>query len=425
MKVFIETYGCSASLNKSETISGILRCGGYALASRLEESDAVVMNTCVVKRQTEQKILDRIKSVRKNFPDKKVVLAGCLPKIPELLKKAEYDGIISKPENAAVALAEIFGEKLESANHETNSIHKSPTHNGKIRSNPLVDIEEIAEGCLGSCSYCIVRRAKGALKSESAEKIAAGIRTALKEGCKEVWLTAQDTACYGFDAGTNLPKLIASVCRIDSNFSIRVGMMNPEHALKILPQLIESYRNKKVYKFLHLPVQSGSDNILEKMSRRYKAEDFLHIISEFRKAFPMIQLWTDIIVGFPGETEEDFEKTIELMKGAKPDFANVSQFGSRPGTPAEKMEQAPGEIKKSRSKKLSEIMKHIYLENNKKWIGWKGKVLVTEKSKTGFLGKNFAYKPVQIKSDNNILGKYLNVKIIKATNSALFGEIIE
>ncbi len=434
MKVFIETYGCSANQGRSERMAGCLN--GYALASRLEESDAIILNTCVVKKQTEQRILDRIKKIRKNSPDKKIILAGCLPEIPELLKKADYDCVIDKTENTAAVLAKMFGKKGESAKREINSIHDE-----KIRSNPLVDIEEIAEGCLGSCSYCIVRRAKGALKSEPADKIIKNIEYAIKCGCKEIWLTAQDTACYGFDIGSGLPKLLDSVCSIGSDFSIRIGMMNPEHALKILPDLIESYKSEKVYKFLHLPVQSGSDNVLEKMNRHYKTEDFLHIVSEFRKAFPMIQVWTDIIVGFPGETEKDFEKTIELIKQARPDFVNVSQFGPRPGTPAEKMEQVSGEIKKERSKRISELLKQIYLENNNKWIGWEGKVLITEmhgirdsgtpkaslscESKTGFLGKNFAYKPVQIKSNENIIGKYVNVKITKASSSALFGEIIE
>lgn len=420
MKVFVETYGCSANQGRSEKISGMLKCSGYAVANSFEDSDAIILNTCVVKRQTEQKILDRIRSVRKDSPEKKIILAGCLPKIPELLKKADCDGIIDKTENAAAALAKLSGEK-----NETTIFENKSNHNSKIRANPLIDIEEISEGCLGSCSYCIVRRAKGALKSEPREKIIENIGQAVKEGCREIWLTAQDTACYGFDSGSNLSELLESVCNIGSDFSIRVGMMNPEHALKILPQLIESYRNEKVCKFLHLPVQSGSDNVLEKMNRRYKAEDFIRIVSEFRKAFPRIQVWTDIIVGFPGETGEDFEKTIELMKKTKPDFVNVSQFGPRPGTPAEKMEQVPGEVKKERSKKLSELLKQIYLENNSKWIGWEGKVLVTEKSKTGFLGKNFAYKPVQVKSDKDILGKCVNVKITKAGSSALFGEIIE
>jgi len=417
MKVFIETYGCSANRSHSERIAGLATESGCALAESEKDADAIILNTCVVKRQTEQKILDRIKSIRRNFPEKKIVLAGCLPEIPELLKKADYDAVIKKTDDFAPVLEKLSGIKMERGLESNGNL--------KIRKNPLVDIEEIAEGCLGSCSYCIVRRAKGALKSKSAEKIIKNIKSASKEGCREIWLTAQDTACYGFDSGSNLPELLGSACRINSDFSIRVGMMNPEHALKILPALIEAYKSEKVYKFLHLPVQSGSDIILKKMNRHYNAEDFLLIVSEFRKAFPSIQVWTDIIVGFPGESERDFKETVELMKNVKPGFVNVSQFGPRPGTPAEKMEQVPGNAKKDRSKKLSEILKGIYLENNKKWIGWEGKALVTEKSKTGFLGKNFAYKPVQIQSEKNIFGKYVNVKITKASSSALFGEINE
>ncbi len=418
MKIFVETYGCAANRGRSEIISGGI-CEKHSLAKNLGEADAIILNTCAVKRQTEQKILCRIKAIRKNFPEKKIILAGCLPEIPELLKKADYDRIIKEPESAAAVLDGLFGAPSENAILLNKTIRAD-----KIRANPLVDIEEIAEGCLGSCSYCIVRRAKGALKSETQEKVIESISRAVKGGCKEIWLTAQDTACYGFDSGSCLPELIDSACAINSDFMIHVGMMNPEHALKILPRLIESYRSEKAYKFLHLPVQSGSDAVLEKMGRHYKAEDFLHIVSEFRKAFPRIQIWTDIIVGFPRETEKDFEKTAELMKKAKPDFVNISQFGPRPGTPAEKMEQISGKIKKERSKRLSEILKQIYLENNKRWISWEGKALATEKSRTGFLARNFAYKPIQIAGGENIIGKIVKVKITKTGGSALFGEII-
>lgn len=418
-KIIIETYGCAANQSRSEKLAWALSESGYALAESEKEADAIILNTCAVKKQTEQKIFERVKLLRRDFPEKKIILAGCLAEIPELLKKADYDAIVKKPEDVSHVLEKIFGGKSELAAIE-NILSRNV-----IRNNPLVDIEEIAEGCLGSCSYCIVRRAKGALKSEPPEKIIENIARAAKGGCREIWLTAQDTACYGFDTGYNLPELIGSICRINSDFSIRIGMMNPEHALKILPELIESYRNEKVYRFLHLPAQSGSDTVLEKMNRRYRAADFLRIVSGFRKALPRIQIWTDIIVGFPGETEEDFKKTLALVKEAKPDFANVSRFGPRPGTPAERMEQISGEIKKERSGRLSETLKRIYLENNKKWVGWEGKALVTERSRTGFLAKNLAYKPVQIKSEKNILGKTVNVKITKASSSTLFGEIIE
>ncbi len=415
MKILIETYGCSANQGRSEKMAGYLE--GFALAKSEEDADAIILNTCVVKKPTEQKILGRIKSIRKNFSEKKVILAGCLPKIPEILEKADYDGIIDKVENTAAVLNKLF--RIEPIDNENKTSHNM------VRNNRLIHIEEIAEGCLGSCSYCIVRRVKGTLKSESSQKIAKNIENAAKDGCKEIWLTAQDTACYGFDNGYSLPELVDSVCRIGSDFSLRIGMMNPEHALKMLPELIESYKNENVYKFLHLPVQSGSDTVLEKMNRRYKAEDFLKIVSEFRKEFPRMQVWTDVIVGFPGESEKDFEETLALVKKAKPDFVNVSQFGPRPGTPAEKMEQVSGQAKKERSKRLSGFLKRIYLENNKKWIDWEGKVLVTERSKTGFLARNFAYKPVQIKSDKDIMGETVNVKITRASSSALFGEAIE
>jgi MiaB/RimO family radical SAM methylthiotransferase len=200
-------------------------------------------------------------------------------------------------------------------------------------------------------------------------------------------------------------------------------MMNPVHTKQILNELIKVYKNEKIFKFLHLPVQSGSDRILKLMNRGYNAEDFLEIAERFRKEFPQLTFITDIIVGFPSETDEDFKKTIELIEKIKPDIVNISKFGSRSGTEAAKMKQLDAKTVNGRSAVLHKIVKQISLEKNKEWIGWKGEILIDEIGSSGsFIGRNFAYKPIAIKTKENIFGNLIEVKILDATENCLISE---
>ncbi|MEE9474517.1 MAG: radical SAM protein, partial [Candidatus Hydrothermarchaeaceae archaeon] len=226
-------------------------------------------------------------------------------------------------------------------------------------------------------------------------------------------------SCYGFDTeGGNLPELLNSVSQIDGKFLVRVGMMNPKNVTKILPELIESYKSEKIYKFLHLPIQSGSDDVLKRMNRGYTVEDFKKIVSAFRREIPRLQLWTDVIVGFPDESEADFLATTELLKEIQPDFVNISKYGVRENTMSAKMKQVPTEIKKQRSRAITELVKVISLEKNKEWLGWEGDVLITEHKENGQLGRNFAYKPIIVNSKK--VGKFVKAKIV---DTNLVGEI--
>jgi MiaB-like tRNA modifying enzyme len=263
---------------------------------------------------------------------------------------------------------------------------------------------------------------KGELFSYPGEKIIEEVSSAVEQGCREIWITSQDNSCYGFDAGGNLPELLDSISQINGEFFVRAGMMNPKNVMQILPELIESYKSEKIYKFLHLPVQSGSDDILEKMNRGYIAADFKKIVSTFREAFPGLQLWTDVIAGFPGESETDFLATVELLKDIRPDFVNISKYGVRDSTASAKMKQLPTEIKKERSRTITRLVEEMSLEKNKEWLGWKGDVLITEKKKNAWLGRNFAYKPIIVNSDKELLGKVVKAKIVDAN---LTGEICQ
>lgn len=254
------------------------------------------------------------------------------------------------------------------------------------------------------------------------------VKIDLQEGVREIWFTAQDTACYGRDKGVTLFDLLDAVSRIERKFYVRVGMMTPNFALEILDDLVEVFQRKRIFKFLHLPVQSGDNDVLKLMERRYTVEDYKQIIERFREKIPDITIATDIICGFPGETPQAFENSLELIKETKPDIVNVSKFFPRPGTKASEMQElfvSPSEVK-LRSKMMSELAMEMSLMNNRRWIGWRGEILVDEKGKAGSgVGRNFAYKPIVLENYASYpFGKFVTVEIVAATPTFLKGKPI-
>ena len=233
----------------------------------------------------------------------------------------------------------------------------------------------------------------------------------------------QDNAAYGLDCRTNLIELLKKICSIKGNFYIRIGMMDPDNVLNILDELIEMYKNPKIFKFLHIPLQSGSDRILKLMNRKYKTEDFKKIIMKFKGEIPDITISTDIICGFPGETAKDFNLSLKLIAWLKPDVLNISRYWKRKGTlAAEFPNQVLGRDIKARSTAMTKLFSSIAPKRNKSWLGWSGKILIDEKGKPGsWIGRSFTYKPVVIKSDSNLAGQKLKVKITEAKPNYLIG----
>jgi len=408
MNIYIETYGCSANQNNSEIIAGLLEKAG-CLITKLENSDCIIINSCVVKGPTEAKILAKIKKYLKEHPKKKIIVTGCIAnadpeKVKAINKKIILVGLnnIKDIVKAAANSRDYLSEKRE-----------IKLCIPKKNFNKIIDIVQISEGCLGECSYCFTKFAKGELFAYPKEMILQEIKNSVANGCKEIWITSQDSAAYPGFIG-----LLRDIVAIKGNFFVRIGMMNPNHVLKNLNDLIEIYKSEKVFKFLHLPVQSGSNKVLKDMNRFYKKEDFIKIIDSFKKEIPLIHISTDIIVGFPTETEKDFEKTFDLVKKVKPGIVNISRYWPMPKTKAASMKQLDIKIIQKRSKKLHELVKKISLEDNKKFIGWSGNALVDEKNKDGsFTARNIFYKPVII--DKAELGKMVKVKISKAGNGWL------
>jgi threonylcarbamoyladenosine tRNA methylthiotransferase CDKAL1 len=271
--------------------------------------------------------------------------------------------------------------------------------------------------------------ARGQLRSYSIKEVVQRVQSDYAAGTREFWITSQDTASYGRDLSTDLAELLTELCRLPGDFRVRVGMMTPNLVTEMQTRLITAFSNRKIFKFLHLPVQSGDDTVLHHMRRFYTAAEFKGIVDTFRNKFSQLTLATDVIVGFPGETEEAFENTLRLLEDVKPDIVNVSKFFARPKTAAARIKDClvDKEDIKRRSTIAAELAKRLSAERNLRWVGWTGEVLVDEKGKVegSWVGRNFAYKPIAIKSGNNLLGKTLQVKVVEALGTYLKGELVE
>ncbi|AFK21618.1 putative methylthiotransferase [Pyrococcus sp. ST04] len=404
-------------------MAALLYLAGHELVSDENDAEVVVVNSCAVKDPTERKIARRIKELLDE--GKKVIVTGCLPhvnpdvideRVSAILGVKSIDRIVQAVEYA------LRGEKLISVpDWKKRNLDKLDLP--RLSPRGVHFIVPIAEGCLNACTYCATRLARGVLKSYSPEKVVEWVKWAIRQGYKEIWLSAEDTGCYGFDIGTNLAKLLDEITSIEGEFRVRVGMMNPNHVMKFLDELIEAYKDEKIYKFLHLPVQSGDNEILRKMGRTYTVEEFEEIVNAFRREFPDLNLHTDIIVGFPGESEEAFQKSVELIKRIRPDKVNVSRYSPRPGTIAAKWKQLPGWIVKERSRIMHRIRLQISYEINQRYIGKKVDVLVHGEGKKGNIDAvTMNYKHIILPHGEK--GEFATAKVKGATSTYLLGEIV-
>jgi len=369
MKYYIETYGCTANFANSADLDRALREMGH-LPSSLEEADAVIVNTCAVIAKTQRKILRRLEILQ----GKRLLVGGCLavahPKSISGIECRDRLGLLSASIAAKVA-----------GHHPPEPQGPRPVHAPQSRD--LCAAIVISEGCNGSCSYCIVRKARGRLVSRPVEEIIAGIERAVAEGAAEVQISAQDAASYGLDLGTTLARLLDEASRIPGSFMVRIGMMNPAGILSQQKELIRAFKSPRIYSFLHVPVQSGSDDVLRRMGRDYRAMDFLAAVDAFRQELPDITTVTDVIVGFPGETEDDFLRTQRLIERLQPDKVNVTRFSLRPGTKAEAFYDMPERIKKDRSREITRMWQEIAASKNQRHLGKVLSAVVVEEGQNG------------------------------------------
>lgn len=418
-KVFVETHGCAANFAEGEMIKGLLAKEKFCITENKSEADLIVLNICTVKGNNVA--MRAILHVGKEFPSTKLLIAGCVPQeFVTQIKQAAPSASIINTHNihriAEVALQTFDNHAVQILGRTREQKIQLP----RIRKNPTIAIIPISQGCDSACTFCSVKFIKGNHTTYPLQKIIQEAQDAVKGGCKEIWLTGQDTSCYGLEEGKNLSWLLKNLAQIQGDFKIRLGMANPKHIKNFTDELIEAYNSDKIFKFLHIPVQSGNNEILQKMKRGYTVEEFIAIAKKFRQKFPDITLSTDIICGFPSETKKQFEDTLNLVKELEFDSVNISRFAPRPGTMAAKMQQQIStNEKKERSKKMTGVFKKTAFERNKYWKNWQGEMLIDEQGKHGtYIGRNYAYKLIAAQGQFSF-GQKVNVKITEVASTYL------
>ncbi|TFF96643.1 MAG: tRNA (N(6)-L-threonylcarbamoyladenosine(37)-C(2))-methylthiotransferase [Promethearchaeota archaeon] len=432
---FIETYGCAANQADSAIMEGLLRNSGYQKTS-FENARYIIVNTCAVKQATENKIRARLRELYEytlKKKDKNIIIAGCLPLIsPNYIDKIQeiipnYSAIVDL--NSIITIVDVL-ERIEHGEDHLIITSKEKINKSDYllehESNDLTGTVPISEGCHGACTYCCVKNARGALKCYDSKSIVKTVEHYLQQGKKQIYLTSQDCSTYRFNS-TKLVDLVNNIHSLPYNFFLRLGMINPQFLIKNLDQIKEILNLGKVYQFLHLPIQSGSDRILKRMNRPYRISDIIGEIAKLNQIFPYLTLSTDIICGFPGETEYDFYKTINFIKWFQPEILNISQFTPRPNTKAKQMEQLKSEIIKDRSKRLSKVFRRSLKSMNLKWLGWEGNILVLHSGNKDnqVFGRNFAYKNVFLNDYQGDFGQFVKVKIIKVQGFNLYAKVLK
>ena len=421
MKVYIESYGCTFNKADGQIMAGVLNENNIDLVDNIDDADVIIVNTCYVKLPTENKVIYKIQQLQENFPEKKIIVGGCMVEIdPEKLNKVgpncSWIGPHQLNKTADVVTQTYCGEVVR----ECGFSKESKVGVAKVTDDSLIHIIQICEGCLGACTFCCTRFARGPLNSYPISDIVDEARQAIENGACEIQLTAQDTAAFGRDTGEKLSVLIKEVANLDGDFRVRVGMMHPKNILDSVDEIIEAIKLPKVYNFIHLPIQSGSDKVLKEMRRGHTIDQYLEIVDRFKSEIPDLTLATDIIVGYPTETDDDFLKTVDLLENVRPSLIHLSKYQHRKGAISSSLKEIPHETMKKRSKFLSEIKIEITQNENEELLDSHQNVLVVEiGSKGGFIAKTDSYIPVIVDDVN--LGDFVRVKITDATATYLKG----
>ena len=419
--IAVLSQGCAANFGDGEKIARALSAQhpdcSISFEFPTEQPLAFYLNVCTVKGNgTALKLLQQAVTT---FPQAPIFITGCAPKDFQEEARKISDKITFTSLKAIESMDSIAPKRLQ------NDMRI-------LRQSPFVGIVNIEEGCLDACAFCSTKLVKGRLQSQPEDAIVEQVRRLVNDGCLEIQLSGQDCACYGFDTDTNLANLTQKILvQVPGNYKIRLGMGNPRHILGYKDALLECFQDERLYQFLHVPVQSGSERVLQLMNRKHSVKDFRNFALELQEKFPLFTLSTDLIVGFPGETDADFQETLDLLKETRPTVCNITRFVARKGTVAARIEKAntadtpavSDSVKHDRSAKLFDAFQQIAQENNQRWVG-KTCTVVTEKQghRAGTtIARNSAYRPVALQG-NIPAGDALQVRIAKAEPFALIGE---
>ncbi len=396
---YLETFGCSLNRSDSEYMAARLEEAGFACCGSPDQADVVILNTCTVKDRTflnfKKRLSDYEKLRKQGGGTPAIVIAGCIPAAQPGLPLLSPYSLLGP--DALADVVEISRAALDGAAvRRLHSPSDMPRLNQPVRqANPVIAIVPIAAGCLGECAYCQTRLARGRLRSYPAPDVARHVRSALIQGAREIWLTAQDAGAWGMDIGSRLPDLVRMLLDLSGDFRVRLGMANPDHLGLFMSDLIPLFEDGRLFRFLHMPLQSGSDRVLSAMSRRYQAGDFLRLCGGLRDYDPDFTIATDVIAGFPCEEEKDFLATLDVIEQANPAVVNRSKFSPRPGTPASRLRGLPQSVISERSRRLAALVERLSAEHNRRRVGREEDILVdTQKRPDSRIGRDRWYKSV-------------------------------
>ncbi|MFC7056903.1 tRNA (N(6)-L-threonylcarbamoyladenosine(37)-C(2))-methylthiotransferase [Halovenus salina] len=363
----IETYGCTSNRGESRQIERSLRDGGHHPVESPEEADVAILNTCTVVEKTERNMLTRAKELDEETPGD-LVVTGCMA-------IAQGEAFDEAGVDAEVLHWDEVPEHIRNGECPTHTPDTEPVIDG------VVGILPIARGCMSDCSYCITKEATGKIDSPSVEENLRKARALVHAGAREIRITGQDTGVYGWDEGERkLHVLLDRICtEIDGDFRVRVGMANPKGVHGIREELASVFaEHDQLYNFLHAPVQSGSNDVLGDMRRQHTVEEYLDVVETFDEYLDEWTLATDFIVGFPTETDADYQQTLDLLEQTRPEKINITRFSKRPGTDAAAMKGHGGQIKKNRSSEMTDLKMSVVGEVYESMVGAEREVLVVE-----------------------------------------------
>ena len=431
-KYYIRTYGCQMNVHDSEAIKSYLETLGFINTEKIEEANLVVLNTCAIRENARDKVvgfLGKCKYLKKNRDDFKIVIAGCMSEQEDFVKliqeKYQYVDIVIGTHNIhelPQILIDKYNEKVIEVYSNSDLIIEGMKYQ---RDSKICAWVNIMYGCDKFCTYCIVPYTRGRERSRKLEDIIKEVESLKKEGYKEVTLLGQNVNAYGRDIDNTFANLLECVAKTGIE-RIRFMTSHPWNFTDEMIDVIAKYDN--IMPHIHLPIQSGSDNILKKMNRRYTKEEYINLFNKIKKKVKNAVITTDIIVGFPNESEEDFKDTLDVVDQLKYDGAFTFIFSPREGTPAAKMsDSVDNKTKEVRLQKLNKLVNKYSLESNKKLLGKEVQVLVLDKSikdKNKYYGYTDTMKLVNIISNKNIIGNIVNVKIEDAKSFSLDGKVV-
>lgn len=429
---YIETFGCQMNVHESEKLAGILENRGLSAVSEASRADVIVFNTCCIRDTAEKKIegnIGELKALKRSRPDLIIVISGCMTqqkgRAEALKKRFPFIDIILGTNNQY-----LLGEKIDEVLAKKKKlIAVDPSEKPAIdedvpvyrTSYPNAWIN-IMYGCNNFCTYCIVPYVRGRERSRDPEHILTEIRRAVADGYKEITLLGQNVDSYGsdMDSGMNFYKLLQKIAEIDGKFRIRFMTSHPKDLSEEVIKLISEHPN--FCNNIHLPVQSGSDAVLKRMNRKYTRGRYWDLIDTIRKYMPDAGITTDIMVGFPGETEQDFKDTIDLVKRVRFQNAFTFVYSPRNGTPAAAMEQIPADIKKARITELVALQNAISDEISLEYLNKTYEVLVEDEENGVCAGRTDSGRLVRFPGERSDIGKFIDVTVTKSKASSLYGE---